>query len=114
MTERILLMDGQFTDLINFSQLEMLGFKQEYVDFLAIFFILAGLCLIMKPLMALITNKNDMFALAYAISSLFVITFAAAYSNSDYLRFAVQAVIVFGACLTVYLLYRSFKPQTKK
>ena|SRR5690625_895564 len=104
-----------FLDLINFTQLEMLGFKQEYITYIFLLFSILGTYYIMKPIVMFMRNKGYTFVLTYLISSLvFVGTVSIlvkAEQDPFLLKSTLQAVTLFGCFLSIFLMYKFLKTK---
>lgn len=103
-------------DLINIDQLEMLGFKKEYFNYIVIFLVIFVICTFMKPIISFLSDKNYTFVLTYLISSLTLITIALilarVQAHISVLKFVFQPVIMFGFCLAIYMIYQFIKTRS--
>lgn len=101
------------TEIVNIAQLEVLGFKKEYFNYVIFFFSLLAMNIIFKPLIKLLSTKQYLFVLTYVTSSLLVIvvTFVIAYYHHDFtfVKTVLQTIIFFSATYIFYLLYKISK-----
>ena len=100
-------------DIINVTQLEILGFKQEYIKAMFILLILLAFCIVLQPLISFISNKGYTYVLTYVIGSLLFVSttgvIAQIKQDPFLLKLALFTVSLFGVCLAGYLIYRFSK-----
>lgn len=103
-------MNDPLFGLVNLAQLEVLGFKKEHFYFTVLVMFLAGLCLVIKPILRIFSAKQYYFLLTYMLGSLlFLATFAIIAPIFLYLAFL--AVIFIGLSLSLYIVYQFFNSK---
>ncbi|MBO1003577.1 hypothetical protein ACFSKI_17330 [Pseudogracilibacillus auburnensis] len=103
--------------MINFHQLEVLGFTKEYQYIVILFITIFFLSFIIKPIVMLVIHKQYFFVLTYTVSSLLliIIAFIIAYFTNELIviKTAFQVVILFGICFAIFIMYKLIKRQMK-
>lgn len=106
-------MNNHLLDYINFTQLEVLGFKKEY--FIVLFFLLSLIIFssFIKLVMRILSSKKYLYVLTFMLNSLLFLTTTAVISqlfvNYTIFQLALQSVILYGVFLSIFMLYKYVK-----
>lgn len=103
---------------VNIDQLNILGVRTDHLYFMIIFMTIFVLNIVVKPILIWFTKKNYMTMLSYITSSLIVLIasytflFVTDYFDNNLIKFVMNAIALFGICLTILLTYNMFKKET--
>lgn len=103
---------------IQISQLDILGFHEMYRQYTVAFLMVVIGYIIGRPIITKLVKRNFFILLTYLfvslVTSVITLTIALINPTLNSITIGLQAIILFGLCLIVFLIYRMLKEWIKQ
>lgn len=102
-------------EIINITQLELLGFDYEKRMFIVLFVSLIVISILIKPVITFFIYKRYMFVLTFIIASLLMLLISMVITISiqdlNMVKISLQSIVLFGISFALYILYQLFRQE---